>query len=157
MCVIQKHKTHTMNGNNSMTKAGFISSLAHPRKQQLATILFGEGDVFAQAIEAGFNDILIKEMARDIRRSVEGCENFSVDFAKTDEVASVDETANTINHENTNTDSGVDSANSGNVPTDSNPTVENNVPTDPVDQIPGAPVQTDGNEQSEQNTGNPQS
>ncbi len=91
-----------MNGNNTQTKEGFIGALGHPRKKELAAILLGENPTVEATAAAGFDRVTTLEMAREIKRNVQGMEDFSFEWpcdnkvaiatpAKTEEVA---ETAN---------------------------------------------------------------
>lgn len=70
-----------MNGNNSQTKEGFIKTLGHPRKQELATMICDGAEVSAM-LAAGYGRINIIEMARDIRNSVVGMEGLSIDVPR---------------------------------------------------------------------------
>lgn len=72
-----------MNGNNSQTKEGFIKSIGHPRKQELAEMIFAGAEVSAM-VEAGFGRITILEMARSIKTSVEGMEGLEIDIPRTE-------------------------------------------------------------------------
>lgn len=72
-----------MNGNNSQTKEGFIKSIGHPRKQDLANMIFDGAEVSAMR-EAGFGRINILEMARNIKHSVEGMEGLDIDIPRTE-------------------------------------------------------------------------
>ena len=68
-----------MNGNNSRTEAEFLSALANPRKVELANILLSEDEnKIDTAIAAGFNIVIVQEMARDIRNGIVDRESFTV-------------------------------------------------------------------------------
>lgn len=75
-----------MNGNNTQSKEGFIKALGHPRKVQLAELLFAEDVSVEKIAEAGFNRISALEMAREIKRNVEGMEGFSFDWPRNTDV-----------------------------------------------------------------------
>ena len=143
-----------MNGHNTQTIAGFLTSLSHLRKKQLAQILMGEGDVIEAAKEAGFNDILIKEMSRDIRKNVQGMERFRPEkpFAEVSEATPIVETQNepNVSNENQTPTESTDQI-------DPNPTVENQVPTDQIDQVPVAPAEGEIIPESTPDTTIPQS
>ena len=70
-----------MNGNNSQTKEFFIKSLGHPRKQELAGMIFDGAEVPAM-IAAGFGRITILEMAREIKNSVIEMESLDIDIPR---------------------------------------------------------------------------
>ena len=76
-----------MNGNNTQSKEGFIGTLGHPRKVELAEMLLAEEVASQQAfVDAGFNRITVLEMARDIRTNVEGMEDMSFDWPRDEEI-----------------------------------------------------------------------
>lgn len=85
-----------MKGNNTMTKEKFVAALGHPRKKELAGILFTSSNPLEDAMSAGFNDVIVKEMARSIQRDVVGMENFSLN--KVNQVASETETTVDASH-----------------------------------------------------------
>jgi hypothetical protein len=70
-----------MNGNNTTTAEGFVKNLSHPRKKELATMLLN-GTTIEALSAASFGRINVIEMARDIRRSVLGMEDFSFDYPR---------------------------------------------------------------------------
>lgn len=70
-----------MNGNNTTTPEGFVKNLSHPRKKELATMLLN-GTTIEALSAASFGRINVIEMARDIKRSVVGMEDFSFDYPR---------------------------------------------------------------------------
>jgi len=95
-----------MNGNNSQSKEGFIASLSHPRKKELATMLF-EGSTMLAMHKRGFNDLLVKEMSRDIRSNVEGMQTFTVE-SPVEGSGKTDDSTTTNTNEDTTTTEGTD-------------------------------------------------
>lgn len=79
-----------MHNSNSMTAKGFIESLTHPRKVELAEILLAkdfnveEIDVEGLA-EKGYGRMTVIEMGRQISREVEGMEEFTFDWPRNSE------------------------------------------------------------------------
>lgn len=82
-----------MNGNNSQTKEGFLKSYGHPRKKELATMIF-DGKTEEEMLAAGFGRINILEMARAIRTSVAGMEGLKLNIPR-QEVAPTEPVADT--------------------------------------------------------------
>lgn len=72
-----------MKGNNSSTREAFIKELGHPRKIELANMIF-DGASVEEMKNAGYGRINILEMAREISRDVEGQENLSIDIPRDD-------------------------------------------------------------------------
>lgn len=119
-----------MNGNNSTTQEGFIKALGHPRKQELAEMIFAGADVAAMK-EAGFGRINILEMARTIKESVEGMDGLDIDIPRTEgDDEPVDEDADEV------TETTVEETANTSAPVSSE-----NVPTPTADRIPTAEEQ----------------
>ena len=140
-----------MHGNNTMTKVAFARSQAHPRKVELAKILLGDNENKVQdALDSGFNEMIIQEMARDISKNVEGMENFAANLKivreeeATDENTTVETNDQPIDQTPNNDDSQNQVANESTDPVDPNTTPEDTVSNDES----GAPVQNDSVEQS---------
>lgn len=107
-----------MNGNNTQTKEGFINALGHPRKKELAELLLTEGVTVEQVAAIGVNRVTALEMAREIRQSIQGMEEFSFEWPRDEkvEVAKIE----TKNETEENTDTA--NADQGVVATDENQT-----------------------------------
>jgi hypothetical protein len=149
-----------MNGNNTMSKESFARSQAHPRKVELAKILLGESPTKKQdALDSGFNEMIVQEMARDISNNVEGMETFASDLkngAATEDTPETPETQvdQTQVDESTQTQNDTNQVpNEGTDQIDPNATPEGEV----VDQTQVAPVAGEDGEQSTPNQTNPQS
>lgn len=82
-----------MKGNNTQSKEGFINSLGHPRKKELAEVLMTEGVTLEEVKALQFDRISVMEMVREISRNIEGMEDFSFDYPR--ETAAVAEEAAT--------------------------------------------------------------
>lgn len=153
-----------MHGNNTMSKESFARSQAHPRKVELARILLGtEADKKQVALDSGFNEVIIQEMARDISKNVEGMESFAADLkngVKAEEVTDAPETPETPETQvETEVEQSSETSNENQVPNEStdqidpNATPENTV----VDPTPETPVSNEGVEQSTPDTTTPES
>lgn len=100
-----------MNNANNMSKAGFIKSLTHPRKVELAEILLADGfnadevDV-AEFTAKGFDRLTVIELGRQISKQVEGMEGFAIEWPRTDSVekSRKEEAVDKKNEEETVTD-----------------------------------------------------
>lgn len=67
-----------------MTREDFIKGISHPRKVELANMIF-DGVSFEDMQNAGFGRINVLEMAREISRDVEGQEELSVEVPSEDD------------------------------------------------------------------------
>lgn len=100
-----------MNNANNMSKAGFIKSLTHPRKVELAEILLADGfnadevDV-AEFTAKGFDRLTVIELGRQISKQVEGMEGFAIEWPRNDSVekSRKEEAVDKKNEEETVTD-----------------------------------------------------
>ena len=153
-----------MNGNNSQSKEAFARSQAHPRKVELAKILLGTDENKVQlALDSGFNETIIQEMARDISKNVQGMETFAADLkngvvAETEESVEEVTEENKVDEANETTEEQPIENNENQVPTtestvaaDQNPTPETVAPTTP-EATPETPVDP---EQSTPDQANP--
>lgn len=148
-----------MHGNNTMTKETFARAQSQPRKIELAKILLGKSPTKKQdALDSGFNEMIIQEMARDISKNVEGMQNFAVDLKHgvTAEAAPETQEGDKTQVENEGEQSS-ETSNENQPPTTSNDPVDQNptVETEVVDQTQNPTVQTEGTEQSTPNPTNP--
>lgn len=132
-----------MQGHNSQTQAAFLKSITNSRKRQLAEMLLA-GEGMKAVNEAGFNDVIAKEMARAIRTNVQGAEYFTIDpkepvnTEKPGDQTPGDQLQADQNA--TQNDTPQTTSTEGNDTVDQNPTVESGVPTAPVDPTTATPV-----------------
>lgn len=134
-----------MNGNNSQTKEGFIKSIGHPRKQELAEMIFAGAEVSAMK-EAGFGRITILEMARSIKTSVEGMDGLEIDIPRTEgDDEPVDEAADEVTETTVGVDhlTGTDTTVTAPVEPTAPVVTEPVAPTEPTEPV--APVNGDVN------------
>lgn len=70
-----------MANRNALSREAYLKTIAHPRKNELATMIL-DGASVEELNAAGFGRINILEAARDIRLKVEGKEDLSYDIPR---------------------------------------------------------------------------
>lgn len=118
-----------MENRNTQSKEGFLKTVTHPRKNELARMIF-DGKTPDEMLAAGFGRLNVLEMARQIRHNVEGMEGLDVDIPRGEEVAATEEVIPSAEAETTVADTAAaQTTGEGTVANDENTAGENAVET----------------------------